>query len=376
LDYTHPLKSGLKIETGLKTSFVKTDNTAGYYNLISNLKLPDYEKTNQFVYKENINAAYFNMNKDIKKWSLQAGLRLENTNIQGNQFGNPQRTDSAFKQNYTSLFPTFYVGYNASEKNQFSLSYGRRINRPDYEDLNPFLFFLDKYTYGGGNPFLKPSYANALEASHTFKQFLTTTISFTNTKNLFTDVFDQKGYATVVKKDNFGQTNIGGISMSAQIPVKKWWMLIAYHEYNYGEYKGLLNGENVKLGAGTYLINLNNQFTLKNGWSAELSGFYRTPGIEGQILISKLGQVNVGVQKQVLKSKGTLKLNIRDIFYTMPVTGEINFQRTAATFAQQGDSRVATVSFVYRFGKPIKGAQNRKTGGAGSEQNRVKSSGN
>jgi hypothetical protein len=123
-------------------------------------------------------------------------------------------------------------------------------------------------------------------------------------------------------------------------------------------------------------MNLNNQFTLKNGWSAELSGFYRTPGIEGQILISKLGQVNVGVQKQVLKSKGTLKLNIRDIFYTMPVTGEINFQRTAATFAQQGDSRVATISFVYRFGKPIKGVQNRKTGGAGTEQNRVKSSGN
>jgi outer membrane receptor protein involved in Fe transport len=376
IDYTHPLKSGLKIETGLKTSFVKTDNTAGYFNLISNIKLPDYEKTNQFVYKENINAAYLNLSKDIKKWSLQAGLRLENTNIQGNQFGNPQRTDSAFKQNYTSLFPTFYVSYNASEKNQFSLSYGRRINRPDYEDLNPFLFFLDKYTYGGGNPFLKPSYANALEASHTFKQFLTTTINFTNTKNLFTDVFDQKGYATVVKKDNFGQTNIGGISMSAQIPVKKWWMLITYHEYNYGEYKGLLNGENVKLGAGTYLINLNNQFTFKNGWSAELSGFYRTPGIEGQILISKLGQVNVGLQKQVLKSKGTLKLNIRDIFYTMPVTGEINFQRTAATFAQQGDSRVATISFVYRFGKPIKGAQSRKTGGAGTEQNRVKSSGN
>jgi outer membrane receptor protein involved in Fe transport len=376
LDYTHPLKSGLKIETGLKTSIVKTDNTAGYFYLISNVKMPDYEKTNQFVYKENINAAYFNMSKDIKKWSLQAGLRLENTNITGNQFGNPQRTDSSFKQNYTSLFPTFYVGYNASEKNQFSFSYGRRINRPDYEDLNPFLFFLDKYTYGGGNPFLKPSYANTFEASHTFKQFLTTTINFTNTKNLFTDVFDQKGYATVVKKDNFGQTNIGGISMSAQIPVKKWWMLIAYHEYNYGEYKGLLNGENVKLGAGTYLINLNNQFTLKNGWSAELSGFYRSPGIEGQLLISDMGQVNMGVQKQVLKNKATIKLNIRDLFYTMPVSGSINFQRTEATFAQRGDSRVATVSFVYRFGKPIKGAKGRRTGGAGTEQNRVKSSGN
>ncbi len=376
IDYTHPLKSGLKVETGLKTSFVKTDNKAGYFNILDNEKLPDYEKTNQFVYKENINAAYLNLSKEIKKWSFQTGLRLENTNIEGNQFGNPQRTDSSFKQNYTSLFPTLFVSYNANEKNQFSFSYGRRINRPDYEDLNPFLFFLDKYTYGGGNPFLKPSYANTLEASHTFNQFLTTTVNYTNTKNLFADVFEQKGYATVIKKGNFGQTNTASISMSAQIPVKKWWMLIAYNEYNYSQYKGLLNGENINIAAGNYLINLNNQITLKKGWSAELSGFYRTPGIEGQIKIGHLGQVNVGVQKQVLKSKGSVKLNIRDIFYTMPVSGSIKFQRTEATFAQRNDSRVATISFVYRFGKPIKGAQKRQTGGAGTEQNRVKTSSN
>ena len=215
-----------------------------------------------------------------------------------------------------------------------------------------------------------------MEASHTYKQFLTTTVNYTNTKNLFADVFEQKGYATVIKKGNFGQTNTASISISAQIPVRKWWMLIAYNEYNYSQYKGLLHGENINIAAGNYLINLNNQITLKKGWSAELSGFYRTPGIEGQIKISHMGQVNVGVQKQVLKSKGSVKLNIRDLFYTMPVSGSINFQRTEATFAQRNDSRVATLSFVYRFGKPIKGAQKRQTGGAGTEQNRVKTSSN
>lgn len=376
VDYTHPLKSGLKIETGLKTSFVKTDNKAGYFIVLNNEKLPDYEKTNQFVYKENINAAYINLSKEIKKWSMQTGLRLENTNINGNQFGNPERTDSSFKQNYIGLFPTVFVSYNANEKNQYSFSYGRRINRPDYEDLNPFLFFLDKYTYGGGNPFLRPSYANSFEASHTFKQFLTTTVNYTHTKDLFTDVFEQKGYATVVKKGNFGQTNTASVSMNAQIPVKKWWTLIAYHELNYSQYKGLLNTEKINISATNYLINLNNQFTFKKGWSAELSGFYRSPGIEGQIKISDMGQVNIGLQKQVLKTKGTVKLNIRDLFYTMPVSGNINFQRTEAYFAQQNDSRVATLSFVYRFGKPIKGMQKRNTGGAGTEQNRVKSGNN
>ena len=195
VDYVHPFKSGLKIETGLKTSFVETDNTAGYFKVIGNVKTPDYDKTNQFVYKENINAAYLNMNKEIKKWGLQAGLRLENTNYSGDQFGNPLRTDSSFKRSYTGLFPTMFVSYKANDKNQLGFSYGRRINRPDYEDLNPFMFFIDKYTYGSGNPFLKPSYAHAFELSHTYNQFLTTTINYSNTKDLFAEIFEQKGYA-------------------------------------------------------------------------------------------------------------------------------------------------------------------------------------
>jgi hypothetical protein len=305
IDYTHPLKNGLKIETGLKTSFVETDNTAGYYNIIGNAKIVDYDKTNQFVYKENINAAYLNMNKQIKKWGLQAGLRLENTNYNGHQFGNPQRADSAFKRGYTGLFPTMYISYNASDKNQFGFSYGRRINRPNYEDLNPFMFLLDKYTYGSGNPFLKPSYAHTFELSHTYNQFLTTTVNYSNTKDLFAEIFEQKGYATIIKQGNFGTVNSASISISAQKPVVKWWTAIVYTEYNYSDYKGFLNGDNVHIKAGNFLVNVSNQFKFSKGWSAELSGFYRTKGIEGQILIQPMGQLNAGVQKQVLKNKGT-----------------------------------------------------------------------
>ncbi|MEJ7588865.1 MAG: outer membrane beta-barrel family protein, partial [Ferruginibacter sp.] len=373
IDYTHPLKSGLKIESGLKTSFVKTDNTAGYFSLVGDTKTPDYDKTNQFIYQENINAAYLNLSRQVKKWGLQAGLRAENTNYSGRQFGNPQRRDSAFKKSYTGLFPTLFVSYNYNEKNQLGFSYGRRINRPDYEDLNPFLFFIDKYTYGGGNPFLKPSYAHTFELSHTFNQFLTTTINYANTKNLFSEIFEQKGYATVVKQGNFGRANSASASVSAQIPVLKWWTSILYTEYNFNDYRGLLGGDDVHIQAGNLLININNQFKFKKGWSAELSGFYRTSGIEGQILIKSMGQLNAGVQKQVLKNKGTLKLNVRDMLFTMVANGEINFQKTAATFRQERDSRVATLSFAYRFGKPIKGVQKRKTGGAGTEENRVKS---
>ncbi len=372
IDYSHPLKKGAKIESGVKSSYVETDNTAGYYNVVGNVKTPDYEKTNRFDYKENINAAYFNFNKEIKKWSIQTGLRLENTNYEGKQFGNPNKRDSSFKNSYTSLFPTLFVGYNPTEKNQFSFSYGRRINRPDYEDLNPFLFFLDKYTYGAGNPFLKPMYSHVFEASHTYRQFLTTTLNYSYTKDLFSETFQQKDFATIVSQGNYGLMNDASISVSAQIPVQKWWSMNVYTEGKYNQFKGLLYGEDVNIDATTFLANVSNQFKFKKGWSAELTGWYRTRGIDGQIAIKSLGQMTAGVQRQMLKNKGTLKFNVNDIFNSRNPRGEINFQNTEARFRQYSDNRTATISFTYRFGKPIKGLQKRKTGGAGTEQNRVK----
>ncbi|MEO6355315.1 MAG: TonB-dependent receptor [Ferruginibacter sp.] len=371
-DYSHPLKKGFKIETGIKTSFVNTDNTAGYFNIVNDVKHPDYEKTNRFKYKENINAAYLNASKEIKKWGFQAGLRMENTNYSGDQFGNPQRPDSSFTKSYVGLFPTMFVSYNANEKNQFTFSYGRRINRPAYEDLNPFMFYLDTYTYGEGNPFLRPSYANVLEMSHTFNQWLTTTINYAHTKDLFSETFEPRGYATVIKQGNFASSDNGSISINVQKSLSKIWTLIVYSAANYGQYKGLTFGNSETRSGSTYMVNINNQFKFNNGWSAELSGFYRTKGIEGQISINPLSQVNAGVQKEILKKKATIKLNVRDAFFSMIQNGKLDILNTDARFHQYGDSRVVSVNFTYRFGKPIKGVQKRNTGGAGDEQNRIK----
>lgn len=376
IDYVHPFKKSVKLEAGIKSSFVETDNTAGYYNVVGGVKYADYEKTNRFDYKENINAGYINLSQEIKKWTLQAGLRLENTNYKGHQFGNPMKKDSSFSKSYTSLFPTFYLGYNASEKHQFGFSYGRRINRPDYEDLNPFLFFLDKYTYGAGNPFLKPQYSDILELNHTYNQFLTTTLNYSHTRDLFNETFEQSGFATIVRQGNYGYMNDLSLSVSAQVPVAKWWSANIYAEGKYNQFKGRLYGEDLDVNGTTGLVNITNQFTFKKGWSAEISGFYRTSGIDGQIKVNPLGQLNAGIQKQLLKNKATLKLSARDILATQRPTGSIQFQNTDARFHQYSDNTSVSVSFTYRFGKPIKGAQKRHTGGAGDEQNRVKNGGN
>ena len=376
-DYTHPLGKDAKLEAGVKSSYVNTDNAANYFNLQGANWQTDYEKTNRFQYKENINSAYLNYSKQWKKLGVQAGVRFENTNYKGHQLGNAQKPDSAFENHYNNLFPTVFISYAVNEKNQFGFNVGRRIDRPAYQDLNPFLFFLDNYTFQSGNPFLKPQYTNNIELSHTYNGFLNTTLNYSRTKNFFTETFEQSGYASIVRNGNIGVRQNGGVSVSAQVNVRKWWSASLYGNYNYSNYKGVLYSEPIDVSASNVLFNVSNQFKFNKGWSAELSGFYRTRGIEGQLVIEPLGQMSSGVSKQVMKGKGSLRFNVRDIFYTNWAKGSINFQRTEATFENKRDSRVASISFTYRFGKPIKGPQNnRKKGGADDEQNRVKAGGN
>jgi len=384
VDYSHPLKNNMKIEMGVKSSYVNTENKANYFEFVSGQWQTDFTKTNFFDYKENINAAYVSLNKQLnKKWGIQAGLRFENTNLEGIQYGNPTQKDSAFDRSYNSLFPTVYVSYNANKENQFGLNYGRRIDRPSYENLNPFLFFIDKFTYGSGNPFMKPQYSDNIELTHIFKGFLTTTLNYNVTKDLFNETFSQdklpngeNGYATIVRQGNIGKRENVGIAVSVQIPVTKWFTTMLYSNYNYIKYSGVLNGEDLKVEAGNLMVNMNNQFKFNKGWSAELSGWYRSKGPEGQIILDPFGQLSAGIAKQVLKGKGTLKLNVRDIFYTQQPQGEINFQSTEAKFKNYRDSRVVNLTFTYRFGKPLKNTNGqRKKGGAGEEQNRVKGGG-
>jgi len=379
-DYTHPFQNDFKLEAGLKTSFVATDNKANYYDVSGNEYIPDTTKTNYFVYHENINAVYFNLTKKYKKWNFQAGLRVENTNYDGHQYGNiytVNNNDSSFKKSYVNAFPTAYISYELNDKNTFNVNFGRRIDRPDYGDLNPFLFFLDEYTYQAGNPYLQPQISTNIELSHTYHNMLTTTLNYSNTQNFFAETFQQEGHATIVRRGNIGRRENAGIAVSLNMPVTKWWNATIYVNVNYNQFTGELYGEALDIRAIQGMGNMNNMFKFKHGWSAELSGWYRTSGIEGQIYVQPMGQVSTAIAKQIMKEKGTLKLGLRDIFYTQQVKGSIDFQQTEATFHNSRDSRQLSLTFTYRFGKVIRGTQNNHhSGGADDESSRLKKGGN
>lgn len=379
-DYTHPFQEGFKLEAGLKSSYVATDNKANYFDVTGSDRIPDTTKTNYFVYHENINAGYLNLARKFKKWNFQAGLRIENTNYDGHQYGNIytiNNNDSSFRRSYVNAFPTAYITYDLNDKNVFNLNFGRRIDRPDYGDLNPFLFFLDEYTYQAGNPYLQPQISTNIEISHTYHNVLTTTLNYSNTKNFFAETFQQEGHATIVRRGNIGRRENAGIAFSLNLAVTKWWNTTLYLNVNYNQFTGELYGEELNVSTVQGMGNMNNMFKLGKGWSTELSGWYRSSGLEGQVYIHPMGQMSAALVKQILKEKGSLKLGIRDAFYTQQARGTIDFQQTEATFHNSRDSRQLSLSFTYRFGKAIKGVQNnRHSGGADDESNRLKKGGN
>lgn len=372
-DYTQTIFKKYKWETGLKYSNVRTENVADYFDVINNTPVQNDDITNSFNYEETIGAAYMNLSASFGKWSLQAGLRAEYTRYKGFQYDNALQPDSSFSNDYASLFPTFYASHKLNAKNQFTVSYGRRINRPDYADLNPFRFFIDQYTYAGGNPFLRPMYTNVLEAGHSFKNVLHTRLSYSKTNELITQTFETDGFAAFVRPGNYGTQEVVNLNVTYMFKPKAWFNSTIYTEATHNIFDGSVGGKDFKMEGTTYLLHLNNQFILKKGWSAELSGFYRTRGWEGQVEVRPVHMLNAGVQKKIMKDKGTLKLALNNLLQYQVYTGTIFLNNAEASFRNNQFSRSAALTFTYRFGKPLKGAPARKQGSS-EELNRVKSS--
>ena len=372
IDYTKPLKKGAKFEAGLKTSFVETDNNAIYDSLNYGVRVRDIGRSNHFIYNENVNAAYVNYSRPLsKKWYGQFGLRLENTNAKGNQVTTGQR----FDRHYTQLFPTAFIQYKPSDKNSFVLNYGRRISRPDYEDLNPFILFLDKYTFEQGNPNLQPQFAHNIEFTHSHKGFLTTTLNYTNTTDIINEVLEQNTdrNETYVKKDNIAKQRQYGISVSANGQIAKWWSGNLWTNLYNNRFEGIVNGDFVEAGATTFQGNVSNQFKFAKTYTAELSGYFNSGGVDGVFRIRSFGMINMGISKQIFKGKGTLRLSGRDVFRTQKIKGDIKYSNIDAAFQQRRDSRQVALGFTYRFAKgKMNNGQKRKTGGASEESSRVK----
>lgn len=372
-DYEQNLKGG-KLGLGFKSSLVNTGNNFGRYNVVGVNKTLDTERSNQFDYSENINAVYVNYNKSYKGFMIQAGLRMENTNNNGDSYslnGNGTvnyGSKKTFERNYTNLFPSAAVTFNKNPMKQWSFSYSRRIDRPAYQDLNPFEFKLDEYTFMKGNTELRPQYTNSIAVTHIYKYKLTTTLNYSRVADVFTQLVDtaEKSKSFLTKK-NLATQNIVSLNVSYPFSYKQYSFFANLNTY-YSHYKADFGGGNRVINLDVFSYNFFMQNSLKFGkkknWTGEVSGFYNAPSLwQGTFESEAIYSIDGGIQKTIFSGKGNLKVAVSDIFRTLKFKGASNFAGQYLVASGNFESRQLKLNLTYRFGSSqVKASRNRSTG--------------
>ncbi|MES2374689.1 MAG: TonB-dependent receptor family protein [Bacteroidota bacterium] len=376
VDYANPLPKGAKFETGFKTSYVSSDNDAKFFDASSGTPVNDVNKTNHFFYHEYNNAGYFNFSKEFKKFNFQFGLRGEHTHLKTQQV----KGNINFDSSYFQLFPSAFFNYKIKEDQTLGVSVSRRIDRPGYSQLNPFLFLIDVTTYSTGSPGLLPQFTWSYELNYTVKS-INFTLAYSHTNNnqniaiaRFKDVFPnipQADNVTVQIPINLSTSDYYGFTVAAPIKLSKRWNMINNASAYYNKFNGTLGGTTLNNGKPAFDYRMNNTFTLGQGWVAELNGNVTTGGQYGFMVLDPQYGVAVGVQKSMFGNKGTLRFNVTDIFWTNLPKAVITYNNYIEKWHAYRETRVANLSFTYRFGKNTVQAARRRTTASEEERQRA-----
>ncbi|MFD1468454.1 outer membrane beta-barrel protein [Hymenobacter caeli] len=362
-DYAQPLYKGT-LEAGLKTVATTTDNDIRWEQAAAAGQpwAPDLGKTNHFIYRENINAAYATFSRTLKKVEAQVGLRAEQTNTTGTSLTLDQTT----ARSYFNLFPSASVQYNQSEKVQLGFAYRRQIDRFQFGIVNPFVTYLSPYRYSQGNPNIRPSFSHNFELSHTYGSLLSTAVSYGYHTDVLIDTYTKDDATQIVvdSHQNFRSAHELNATMTLMKPLlnDKWQtvttLFVLYAKVNAGP--GALG-----LGAArpAAFLSTNHTLSLPHGFKAEVSAMYMSPMTFGGLAIRASFVSSVGVSKTVLHGTGTLTLNVTDLFNTQQNRFDVLAGGVNSTNVTKTESRFVKLGFSYKFGnKNVKASPRRDTG--------------
>ena len=372
LDY-ETLINKLKFEVGAKATYSRLNNNV----LVESKKdqnewVTDTQFTQDYAMKDDVLAAYINLSGKLNdKSQFQAGLRTEKTDMEIISGG----TTKVFDLNFWSLFPSAFYSYQINKNNALQFSYGRRITRPSYQDIAPFVIFMDPFTYFSGNPKLKPTITDGVQASYSVKELLVS-LKYSHDKNNIAqfqtkvDPVDKKTYWYSV---NLDKVQTYSLSLSFPVAMAKWWKIQNNYMGLYQQISTLYQDVPVNITQISGQFNMTQTFTLSRNYTFELSGMYWTPSRFGIAVFKSYGNVSAGIQKKM--NRGTLSINITDIFWTNiwrieTVNAALN-QNQKGTF-KLAEPRVIRISYSLNFGNnAVKSSRQRSTASE-TEQRRVK----
>ena len=362
-DYEQNFLKG-KLGIGFKLSHVRTDNTFDFFDFVNGEKTPNQDRSNQFVYSENINAGYFNYNKSWGKVNFQGGLRVEHTVSDGNLTSTQANKDNRVKRNYVNLFPSGGLTYTLNRHNSLGLTYSRRLERPNYKSLNPFEWKTDELSYSKGNAFLKPQYTDNIKLSNTYKYTLTTSISYSYIRDFFAQITDTiEGTRNFLMEQNIANQRVINIGISYPFQIAKWWDVFISIDAYRSSFEAT-NEKYVPITRTTASMYGQNTFTLPKKWKMEVSGWFSTPSVWGGTYLAKsLGSLDIAFQKKIFNERISARLAFSDVFFTSYWRGDMQFGDLKIRGKGGWESRQIRLNLSYNFGNnQVKSARNRNTG--------------
>lgn len=368
LDYEQEILGG-KLGLGTKLSRVSSDNTFLVFDLQNGTSIRDDRSSNIFDYRENVYAGYVSFTRPInEKWNFSAGLRAEQTDAEGNlqPFADDLKEPPVIL-NYLSWFPNAGLTWQVAPMHSLSLNYGRRINRPDYNVLNPFNNQLSQLSYEKGNPFLQPEIVNNVELSYTLKYRYNFKLGYSRTLDQITRLIapdEEDPRANFITWENLANQTIYSLNISAPFQVMEGWSsyinLSASHLDNQADYG---DGAIVDVQAFTYSFYQQQTIDLPGGFKGEVSGYYSGPGVWGGVFkYESSWSLDLGLQKKFLNDQLNVRLSASDLFYETGWDGVSEFNGLISTGNGRWDSRRVSLSLSYNFGNQNVKSRRRKTG--------------
>lgn len=369
-DYILPINKKFKLNTGVKISSVKSDNNYIYENNINGNWIFDETKSNQFIYEEKIGAAYATLNITLGKMAILGGLRMEHTISSGNSV----TTNQVNEKKYTKLFPSLLLTQNFDADNSLNLSYSRKINRPGYQFLNPFIFYIDQYTYNQGNPDLRPEYSNNLEVSYLYKKKYSLALGYSRTTDVISTTIlqneDKKSlYQTIL---NLSSNKLFSMVLNFPLTINPWWKMnnnvsAYYYRVNAPELKEA--NMNVKQFSASFYAQ--NNFTLNKLFSADAALVFNTPETEAAFKRKTRFRSDAGLRYNFPNKLGNLKLGVSDIFHTQQARLYSALPGNIYAYNQSSTSTSVRITFTYRFGKMTVKSERTRSTGVDEEQKRL-----
>jgi hypothetical protein len=368
-DYAHPFSAKYKLETGIKSSYVETGNDLQFDVLTNGTWEYDTTRSNEFIYKETINAGYVTGYADYDKLQIMAGLRAEQTISDGNS----PTTGEHLKNSYVQLFPSVFILKKLAKNHALNFTYARRVNRPSYQALNPFIFYLDKYTYEKGNPFLKPEISNNLELSYSFMDALYVTVGVNRTKHAMTDVtnqIDSSGisYQTTVNLNTVDNAYFG---FSSPIPIANWLMIELELGEAYNHYHSTLFDSEYDKESWSFNGSATASITLPHTLSIQMWGWYQSPGTYGIFETKSQWGSGASVSKSFYKKQLTTSIAIYDAFHTTGIRASISYQNQDAYVAFISETPRVVFRVRYTFGNSKANRKEQNKSGADDLKNRT-----